>query len=119
MIIFALGERRQRDRGTVEHGPRNASAALRSAISAKRAMAPALPGLTDLSVSGVAGVETCAVQAVEPSANSFRRTSPPTPCAPVTAASVTWGSGKAHGLLGLLGAFLGAASSAALGRRLG
>ena len=73
--------------------PRSASAALRSAISAKRAMAPALPGFTDLRVSTrspACRIVLWRFRLSTPSANNFRRTSPPMPCAPATAARVTW-----------------------------
>ena len=54
-----------------------------------------------------------------PSANSFRRTSPVTPCAPATAARVTVASGQGLAL-GLLGALLGGRLfGGAFGRRFG
>ena len=43
MIIFALASGGSAERGTVSSVPRSASAALRSATSAKRAIAPLLP----------------------------------------------------------------------------
>ena len=105
---------------TVEQRPRSASAAVRSAISAKRAIAPPPPGLHRLERQRRARRRTavlCRFRLSSLSANSFRRTSPPMPCAPATAARVTWRSGQ--GLFGLLGAFLGSRFVGAFGRRLG
>src|SRR3546814_9747872 len=73
---------------------RSISAAARSVISAKRAIAPPLlspRNLVSVSVRPFSPTSKlfCLVSASIPSPSSLRRTSPVTPCAPVMAASVT------------------------------